>query len=215
VLDNVFPGFELGDFAVLNGNIASFASFILCVRSQFAPEQGGFSSSIFFVDGGNLFNPHLIAEVSRSYRLDPRSVLEKIHVSRAFTAYQLSSLILKKLHSTLKKYKARILVVSDITSLFLDRDMPATESRDLFTRVCSILSEITLKKQAVVIVSYFPERWSRHMLDSFLEVPLFKKCNVLVRFNRKDDLLIFRLERHHSIKPFSMNFALDKIIQLH
>lgn len=210
-LDKVFSGFELGDFAVLDGNMASFASFVLCVRSQFAPENGGLGSSIFFVDGGNLFNPHLIAEISRNYRFNPKSVLEKIHVSRAFTAHQLSSMISEKLHFTLKKCKARILVISDITSLFLDRDMPATESRALFIRACSMLSEITSKKKAVVIVSYFPERRVRQMLSLLLEFHLSKKCNVLARLNRKGDVIIFCLERHHSIKPFSMNFTLDEI----
>ena len=210
-LDTVFPGFELGDFVVLDGNIASFASFVLCVRSQSAPEHSGLGSSTFFVDGGNLFNPHLIAEISRNYRFNPRSVLEKIHVSRAFTAHQLSSLISKKLHSTLNKYRARILVISDITSLFLDRDISATESRELFTRACSILSEISSKKKAVVIVSYFPERRFRQMLSLLLEVHLSQKCNVRARLNRKGDVIIFRLERHHSIKPFSMNFTFDEI----
>ncbi len=39
-LDDVFPGFELGDFAVLCGNAVAFLSFALSVRAQFSPEQG-------------------------------------------------------------------------------------------------------------------------------------------------------------------------------
>jgi RecA/RadA recombinase len=128
VLDDIFPGFETGNFAVLHGDSASFISFLLCVRAQLPHEKGGLGSSAVFVDGGNSFSPYIVAELARSYSLDSRATLENIYVSRAFTAYQLSSLILEKLEPFLKSKKAKLLIVSDISSLFFDKDIPKTEA---------------------------------------------------------------------------------------
>ncbi|MEM2507621.1 MAG: hypothetical protein QXF61_11320, partial [Nitrososphaeria archaeon] len=97
-LDEVFPGFETGDFGVLCGNEASSVGFALCVRCVVPVEMGGLGLEVVFIDGGNSFNPYFLAEVARGFGLDPRYVLERIHVSRAFTAYQLSALILEKLN---------------------------------------------------------------------------------------------------------------------
>jgi len=205
-LYTVFPGFELGDFAILRGNTASYMLFLLSVRAQFSPEQGGLGSSITFVDGGNTFNPYFVAEIARSYGLNAKEALENICVSRAFTAYQLSSLILEKLDFALKRNKAKLLIVSDITSLFLDRDVPKTEANELFMKACAKLSEIASKKQVITIVSHFPER-SMHGL--FLEAVLFGRCNVSIKVRKTGKVLAFTLEDHSRLKPFSMDFAVD------
>jgi hypothetical protein len=41
VLDDIFPGFESGDFVVLHGSNASFLFFSLCVRCELPLEKGG------------------------------------------------------------------------------------------------------------------------------------------------------------------------------
>jgi hypothetical protein len=207
LLDDVFPGLEFGDFAVLHGSGVSFMSFALSVRCQLPLARNGLDSSTVFVDGGNMFNPYLIAEIARSYGLDSRAVLEKVYVSRAFTAYQLSSLILEKLESALKRRRARLLIVSDATSLFLDRDLPKVEARELFMKVCVKLSEIASEKQTIIVVGYFPEEHFRQSL--FFETVLFGKCNVLIRLRKTGGILSFALEDHARINPFAMDFPVD------
>jgi len=209
VLDDVFPGFEVGDFVVLYGAHVSFMSFVLCVRCQLSPERGGLGSSVVFVDGGNSFSPYLVADVARSYGLDSRNALERVYVSRAFTAYQLSSLILEKLEPFLNGKKAGLLVVSNIASLFFDRDIPKTEAKDLFMKVCAKLSEIAAKKQTIVLATYYPERRSK--LGLFFDAVLFGRSNVIVKFERKGKVLSFVLQDHPHIKPFSIDFPSDDV----
>jgi len=209
VLDDVFPGFEAGDFVVLYGDKVSFMSFVLCVRCELSFDKGGLGSSVVFVDGGNSFSPYLVADVARSYGLDSRKALERIYVSRAFTAYQLSSLVLEKLEPFLNGKKARLLVVSDIASLFFDRDIPKTEAKDLFMKVCAKLSEIASKKQAIVLATYYPERRSKRGL--FFEAVLFGRSNVIVKFERRGKALSFVLQDHPRIKPFSIDFPSDEV----
>ncbi len=209
VVDDVFPGFEVGDFVVLYGADASFVSFVLCVRSQLPLVKGGLASSVVFVDGGNSFSPYLIADIARSYGLDSQKALERIYVSRAFTAYQLSSLILEKLEPFMNGKKARLLVVSDVASLFFDRDIPKTEAKDLFMKVCAKLSDIASKKNAVVLATYYPERRSKRGL--FFEAVLFGRSNVVVKFERRGKVLSFVLQDHPHIKPFSIDFTSDEV----
>lgn len=207
VLDDVFPGFELGDFAVLHGDAASFITFLLCVRSQLAPENGGLASPVVFIDGGNSFDPYAVAEIARWHGLDSRHVLENTYVSRAFTAYQLSSLIFEKLEPFLKAKEAKLLFVSDISTLFFDRDVPKNEAKDLFMKVCTRLSAIAESKQAIVVVTYLPERRSQRGL--FFDAVLFAKSNVLVKFKRTGKILSFVLEDHPRLKQFSMDLPTD------
>jgi hypothetical protein len=207
VLDNVFPGFELGDFAVLHGDSVSFMIFLLCVRGQLPGEDGGLDSPVVFVDGGNSFNPYIVAEIARSYRVDPKQVLGNIYVSRAFTAYQLSSLLLEKLEVFLKAKKAKLLLASDISALFFDRDILETDAKDLFMKVCVKLSAIAANKQAIVIVSYLPGKKSKRGL--FFDTVLFAKSNVSIRFDTTGKILTFNLEDHPRVKPFSMDLPTD------
>jgi hypothetical protein len=208
-LDDVFPGFEADDFVVLYGDSVSFMSSNLCVRAELSTDKGGLGSSVVFVDGGNSFSPYLVAEVARGYGLEPRSVLEGIYVSRAFTAYQLSSLIQEKLEPFLNSKRAGLLVVSDVTSLFFDEDIPKTEAKDLFIKVCAKLSEIAAKKRSIVAATYFPARESRR--DLFFEAVLFGRSNVIVKFERKGKALSFVLQDHPRIKKFSIDFPSDEV----
>jgi hypothetical protein len=207
-LDDVFTGFELGDFAVTQGNAAPFMSSVLSVRAQLPSERGGLESSAVFIDGANSFNPYQVAETARDYGLDCKATLEKVYVSRAFTAYQLSSLVLDKVCSVLRKTRARLLIISDITSLFLDRDIPKLEGRELFMKLCSKLSEIASEKQTIVVVSYFPRNRSRQSL--FFEAALFGKSNILMKLEKSGQVLSVSLEDHPRIRPFRMDFTSDQ-----
>jgi hypothetical protein len=100
------------------------------------------------------------------------------------------------------------LIISDITSLFLDRDIPKTEGRELFMKVCSKLSAMASEKQAIVVASYFPEERSRQSV--FFEAVLFGKSDILIKLKRRGQVLSVALEDHPRIRPFSMDFTADQ-----
>lgn len=144
--DQLLDGFELGQFVVFYGSrLSHVLSELLCVRAQLSYELGGLNSSAIFVDGGNVFDPYTLSLFSRLHNLDPREALEKIYISRAFTAYQLTSLIFEKMQKALKKFESKLVVVSDISGLFLDRDVPKTEARDIFNSLTVYLSDFASK----------------------------------------------------------------------
>jgi hypothetical protein len=56
-VNEVFPGFALGDFAVLKGSVSSLTS-LLCVKAQLPLQLGGLQSNVIFIDGTS--NPQII-----------------------------------------------------------------------------------------------------------------------------------------------------------
>ena len=72
---------------------------------------------------------------SSQHHLDPEKTLEMIFISRAFTAYQMTALIMERLKDAVKKYDAKIVVISDIVELFLDKDIPDEEAEQVIIKL--------------------------------------------------------------------------------
>jgi len=210
LVDDVFPGFSYGDFAAIYGNEAFTLGFILCVCSTSPSEYGGLNSEVLFIDGGNSFNPYFVAEVARRWTLNPRGVLEKIFVSRAFTAYQLSALILEKLDEFLEKRDVDLIFVSDIASLFMDSDIPKTEAHDLFMKVCQKLADVAKGRRKIILATYRPDRSSRRGV--FFEAVLCGQIDALIRFERKYNILKFALLNHPRVKPFELEVPTENML---
>jgi hypothetical protein len=209
-LDEVFPGFEGGDFVVLAGRaLGLMLSFLLSVRCQLPLRKGGLNSRAVFIDGGNTFDPYTVSAMAREFDLEPRSVLEKILVSRAFTAYQLTELVFEKLEAALKKSRSKFMVISAITGLFLDRDMPKIEGRHIFLKITRYLSELASRRRAIVVASYFSRPYSRR--NFFLESVLFERASTVVRLKESEGGFKFTLEDHPSTKPFAIDVPSNKV----
>jgi hypothetical protein len=204
-LDEAFPGFQSGEFAVLVGQpLSTMLSFLLSVRCQLPFKRGGLNSRVVCIDGGNTFDPYAVSAVAQEYGLEPRSVLEKIFISRAFTAYQLTALIFEKLEEALKRYRSKLVVISDITGLFLDRDMPKMEGRDTFLKMTQYLLELATGRPTIVVASYFPRPYSSRNL--FLETVLLGRASTVIRFKQSRGGFKFALEDHPNVKPFVADF---------
>jgi hypothetical protein len=194
-IDQLFPGFALGDFCVLYGLPACLSlSSLLCVRCQLPVEQGGMDSSVVFIDGGNKFDLYEVSHIAQQYGLDPKAVLERIFISRAFTAYQLASLITDRLKSAVDRFAPKLVVVSDVVSPYLDRDVPKTEAMDVFNKLTVFLSKFAADKRVIVVATHVAHRPFARSL--FFESALLGRANVVVRVKDSHRVLRFALEKH-------------------
>lgn len=140
-VNEVFPGFALGDFAVLQGSSSvSTLTSLLCVKAQLPTQLGGLHSNVIFIDGGNTFNLYQIAQLAQIHNLNPTRVLDGIFISRAFTAYQAKELITNQLKEAIRKYNAKLAIISNIAGFFLDKDIPDYEAQRIFSHVTTFLS---------------------------------------------------------------------------
>jgi len=194
-VDELFPGFAPGDFAVLYGSpsVISLTS-LLCIRAQLPVQLGGLGSNVVFIDGGNTFRLYNIARLAQLHQLNPQQVLERIFISRAFTAYQLTSLILDKLEETIKNCNAKLVVISDIAGLFLDDDIPNEEAHRVYSQIISYLSSFARKHQIILIATYLP--YSDNKRNSLIQEVTCAKANTVLSFSKTTYTREVTLEKH-------------------
>jgi predicted ATP-dependent serine protease len=194
-VNELFPGFAVGDFAVLHGSpsVASLAS-LLCVRAQLPVQLGGLGSNVVFVDGGNTFQLYQVARLARLHRLDPKQTLERIYMSRAFTAYQMTALVLERLKETVERYDAKLAVISDIAGFFLDKDVAETEARRVYSQVTAYLSNFAKENQVILVATYPPHQESRR--NTFLQDVTCGRADTVVALRQTRYEREFILEKH-------------------
>jgi hypothetical protein len=194
-LDDEIGEFKPHDLAVLYGSRhAVKLSHMLAVRVQLPFGEYGLNSSVLFIDAGCSFDPHSISSFAQLQGMVPKDVLEKIYVSRAFTLYQLLSLVYDWLPRAIEEYDARLVVVSSILELFTDLDIPREELLMSFGRLSRSLSNLALSKEAVVLVTV-PSRcdsWRSNNLFSLLK----SRADIIAELEEKKSYLRLILERH-------------------
>jgi len=194
-IDRLFPGFALGDFATLYGLPTILPlSLFLSVKAQMPHELGGLETNVIFIDGGNTFRLYRVSSLAQLHQLDPRQVLERIIISRAFTAYQMTSLILEKLEETVNRFDSKLVIISDIAGLYLDKDVPTAEAKEVFTQLATYLSKFTEEKQLITIATYLPHVHSKR--NTFLHAVTCGRTNVVASIRPTKFGQEFVLEKH-------------------
>jgi hypothetical protein len=74
-------------------------------------------------------------------------------VARAFTAYQMVTLINDRLEGMIKKSKASTLIVSSFIDLFFDKDMAWSESFQLIKRSIATIKKLTSEYNLIAIIT--------------------------------------------------------------
>jgi len=209
-LDNLFPGFALGDFAVFHGSTAVLPlSMLLCVRAQLPYQLGGLETNVIFVDGGNTFRLYDVSHVAQLHGLDPTEVLERIFISRAFTAYQMTSLVLDRLQNAVEKYDSKLVIISDIAGLYLDKDVPKREAKDVFNQLTVYLSNFAKEKQVIVFATYLPHYPSKRNI--FFKAVVCGRANVVASVTQSKHGQQFVLEKHPFYRLGRINFPSENL----
>jgi hypothetical protein len=194
-IDDLFPGFTAGDFAVLYGTSAVLPiSSLLCVRAQLPNQLGGLGTNVIFVDGGNTFRLYQISRIAQLHQLDPKQVLNRIYISRAFTAYQMTSIILERLKETISKYNAKLVVISDIAGLYLDKDISKEEAKRVFSQLTAYVSKFAEENQLIMLAIYPPHYRSRR--NTFLNTLICGRANIVISIRPAKYGQNFILEKH-------------------
>jgi len=202
-IDDFFPGFTTSNFAVLYGEPTVLPlSLLLTVRAQLPFQLGGLGTNVVFVDGGNTFRLYDVSHIAQLHQLDPKQVLERIYISRAFTAYQMTSIILEKLKETVEKFNSKLVIISDIAGLYLDKDVPKREAIDVFNQLTIYLSKFAEENQLIIMATYLPHYHSKQ--NTFFQAALCGRANVVISIKPSKFGQQFVLEKH---PMFSLGYA--------
>jgi hypothetical protein len=207
---HVLPCLESGDFALLHGSrsIQLLASW-LCIKAQLPTQIGGLASKVLFVDCGNSFRLYQVARLAQLQRLNPTEVLDHICIARAFTAYQAKALITDKLPQALKETDARLIVVSDVATTFMDEDVQEEEAQKVYSRTMAFLAELAHKKQLVVVATYLPHGNTQR--NSLLYASTYQNANVAASLAVVNHRRTVILEKHPTYQLGSAEFPSDQI----
>jgi hypothetical protein len=150
ILDSIIGGFEAGKVSLVDSgsNFVFHMTSVLCVRHVF--DTGG---SAVFVDGGNSVDPYGMASLAKRFGMSRLYVLPRIHIARAFTTYQLATLILDVIEKKIEETGAGLLVLACLPNLFLDEDVDYDEAHQLFMRSLRKIKEVTEKYETVTLVT--------------------------------------------------------------
>jgi hypothetical protein len=138
---------------------------------------------VLWIDGGNSVNPYELSAICKRYRVPPEEVLHNITVSRAFTAYQMSTLIEDMLDPEVDRIRTGLVVVSCFPDLFQDADMNWTESLQLMRRAMEKLRALTEERSLITIITNYGQ--AKPMSRKGLRSLLYDGADRVVRIDGK------------------------------
>ena len=108
------------------------------IASYLAGWMAGRGLDPIVLDGANGFDPYMVSSFARRASIPPERLLKKVRIARAFTCYQMATLVEEKLQHL---RKAWIILLGPLTT-FLDEDVPDREVGPLFERVLRKMEEM-------------------------------------------------------------------------
>jgi len=146
VFDDLFGPMHPGSIYLLVGRTALNRHII----DRLAVLSASRGDATYYIDGAHRADPFSMARVLRLQRQDPRPVLERIRIARAFTAYQMDSLVRESL--TELQELPEILIVTAMDSLLSDPEVDREEAKAMVQNCMASLIDIA-KKGACVVIS--------------------------------------------------------------
>jgi len=150
-LDRLCGGFKAGELMLIDGNSGIIATLPdqLCVNTYRT-----FHSETIYIDAGMRANPYQIARYARLLELDQREVLQNVLMSRAFTVYQLSTIIQELLEPILQNHHPRTLLIGMLPALYHDPEISAREAQTLLTQDLQKIQQLTTTYQLITVCTH-------------------------------------------------------------
>ena len=152
----VLPCIDLRDFkpsciTVIEGSsgLVPDVLFRLCAASVVSLDRDA-----VFVDGGNSFNPYALSKLAKSFGAEPRKVLSRIHVARAFSEYQMDALLGEALCEAVESWNPAVLAISYLPSLFSSSD-----GRRIFEPILERIKSLTASSGIITVITSFGGSW--------------------------------------------------------
>ena len=182
-IDSILCFLSIGQKVVVVGYNSQKLIERLAVRAQLPHRYGGLDSNVVLVDGGNSSDPYLCINFARQYGLNVKDALSKIISSRAFTVYQLANLIIHELPDIIKKYNAKLVVISDLLAMFTND--PYLDKRDVELILDSILQSISKLRECLVVVSISKLTRYDKVIKSF---------DRIIQLSNSDDIITVQID---------------------
>ena len=112
--------------------------------------------TVAVVDGANCFNLYRLTEWARRKRLPSPALLNRLRIARAFTCFQLAT-ILYHIGAEMERYGAARLVVTGLPDCLYDEELGEQEARSTFARCRSHLASLAARHTVLVFSDRPPQ----------------------------------------------------------
>lgn len=150
-IEKIWREVKLNDLVFGEGNSSPSLTHALSVLAL--SESSDFESPVLWLDGDNSFDPYRISELSRKQGLNSERVLEEIYISRAFTCYQMKSLILEKLENAVEEHGSGFAVITGLPGLFSGSDLSGREALRVFDPIVETLKSFRKSDLTIFLAS--------------------------------------------------------------
>lgn len=106
----------------------------------------------FWVDGCDAFDPHMLSRMLRHAGHNPRALLGRVHVCRAFTAHQMSAIIEESLEPALEERGPGPVLSPCLALPFMDEDLGRNEASHLLRGSMRSLQSLSRRWDIPVLV---------------------------------------------------------------
>jgi hypothetical protein len=183
----------------------------LCVRALILKSQSElleFAKKVIFIDAGGKNNSpdsfYRCVNFARQYGLDIKKVLQSIVVSRAFTIYQLTDLIIYELPRVIQQLEAKVILISDLLNMFVcDPQIKIEEGERMIKEIINSLRKISsTTNNTLIVVSLYRHHHYSSFSSSYLYekilLPRFDKCIEITNSKKEkvNNLLDIRIRNH-------------------
>jgi DNA repair protein RadA len=128
----------------------------LAINATMPAERGGLDGHVVIIDTENTFRPERVSQMATALGLDPKEVLDRIHVARAFnSAHQ--TMLVDKAHEMARQYPVKLLIVDSLTghfrAEFIGRGTLANRQQKLNTHMHDILEFATVHNAVAYVTN--------------------------------------------------------------
>jgi hypothetical protein len=126
--------------------------------------------------------------------------------------HQMTSIILDGLEEAIRRYDAKLVVISDFHGLYLDRDVRPEEGKEVFSQVTDHLAQFAKKNCSIVIATCPFHYYNRRGV--FLHAVACARSNVTIAITKKRSYPFkgqFTLEKHPFFKLGSVDFPSENL----
>jgi hypothetical protein len=120
--------------------------------------------NVWVLDGGNSFDAYFVARLARSWSIAPEIVLSRIQLSRAFTCYQMSELITRRMDVAIKSFPSAAIVCLDLLETFYDEDVALADAIHLVRTILAHLSKLAKRGNRILITTREPHAGLRERM---------------------------------------------------
>jgi hypothetical protein len=148
LFDEILVQFTLSGSPVSPKKILFWGERAGAISSYVAGWMAGKGIDVIVLDGANRFDPYMVSSFAKKALIPPEGLLKRIRIARAFTCYQMATLMGEQLPSLLRQggttaqpKKPWVILLGPVTP-FLDEDVPEREVRPLFERSLRKIEEM-------------------------------------------------------------------------